>query len=161
MPRRASPFKSSEPLADLADRLHSVAIHLLRRVRREDERSGLGPARLSALSVIVFAGPLRISALAQAEQVRLPTMTPIVAALERDGLIARQADPSDARAILVRATPKGAKLMAEGRRRRINAVAEALKQTSARERATVADAVETLERLVGRRSSWPHGAAAR
>jgi DNA-binding MarR family transcriptional regulator len=158
MPRRASPRKSPEPLVDLADRLHSVAIHLLRRVRREDERSGLGPARLSALSVIVFSAPLRISALAQAEQVRLPTMTPIVAALERDGLIARQADPSDARAILVRATPKGVKLMEEGRRRRIVAVAAALEQTSARDRATVAKAVEILERLVGPRSPWPHRA---
>jgi DNA-binding MarR family transcriptional regulator len=139
----------------LADRLHSVAIHLLRRVRREDERTGLGPARLSALSVVVFGGPLRISALAQAEQVRLPTMTPIVAALERDGLIARQPDPSDARAILLRATPKGARLMAEGRLRRIGAVADALQPASARDQATIAAALDLLEGLVGPPSPWP------
>jgi DNA-binding MarR family transcriptional regulator len=107
------------------------------------------------LSVIVFGGPLRISSLAKAEQVRLPTMTPIVAALEAEGLIARHADPSDARAILVRATAKGAKLMAEGRTRRIAAVAEVLQTTSARDRATVASAVEILEQLVGPRSPWP------
>jgi DNA-binding MarR family transcriptional regulator len=139
---------------ELADRLHSVAIHLLRRVRREDERTGLGPARLSALSVIVFGGPLRISALAQAEQVRLPTMTPIVAALERDGLVARQPDPSDARAILLRPTPKGARLMAEGRLRRIGAVADALQPVSAPDQATIAAALDILEGLVGPRSPW-------
>src|SRR5262245_2475270 len=91
--QRAPRVPRADAHLELADRLHSFAIHLLRRVRREDERSGLGPARLSALSVIVFGGPLRISALAQAEQVRLPTMTPIVAALERDGLIEREPDP--------------------------------------------------------------------
>jgi hypothetical protein len=71
----------ADPLEQTADRLHSAAIHLLRRVRREDESAGLGPARLSALSVVVFGGPIRISELAWAEQVRTPTITPIVAGL--------------------------------------------------------------------------------
>jgi DNA-binding MarR family transcriptional regulator len=134
----------------LADRLHSAAIHLLRRVRREDVATGLGPARLSALSVIVFGGPLRISALAEAEQVRMPTMTPIVAALEREGLVVRDPDPHDARAALVRATPRGAKLMAEGRARRVAIVADALRPIPARDRALLARAVGVLERVAGR-----------
>src|SRR5215510_2529732 len=41
----------------VADRLHSAAIHLLRRVRKQDVATGEGPARLSALSVLVFGGP--------------------------------------------------------------------------------------------------------
>jgi DNA-binding MarR family transcriptional regulator len=108
--------------------------------------------------VIVFGGPLRISSLAQAEQVRLPTMTPIVAALERDGLIARQPDPSDARAILLRATPKGARLMAEGRLRRIGAVSDALRPASARDHARIVAALDILEGLVGPQSAWPRRA---
>ncbi len=45
----------------IADRLHSAAIHLLRRVRKQDAASGEGPARLSALSVLVFGGPMTLA----------------------------------------------------------------------------------------------------
>ena len=64
-----------DPTTELADRLHSAAIHLLRRLRREDDASGLGAPQLSALSVIVFAGPITLGALARAEQVRPPTIS--------------------------------------------------------------------------------------
>lgn len=115
---------------ELADALHSAAIHLLRRLRRKDPESGLSPARLSALSVLAFGGPMRISELARAEQVRTPTMTPIVAALESEGLITREADAQDARASILRATARGQKLMAEGRARRVAALAAELKKLS-------------------------------
>lgn len=133
-------------MTELADGLHSVAIQLLRRVRREDVASGLSPARLSALSVVVFGGPVRISALARAEQVRTATMTPIVAALEADGLVSREPDPTDARAAILRATAKGAKLMAEGRARRVATLAADLRATSAADRATLERAVRILRR---------------
>jgi DNA-binding MarR family transcriptional regulator len=133
----------------LADDLHSASIHLLRRVRREDEATGLSPARLSALSVVVFGGPVRISSLARAEQVRTATMTPIVAALEREGLVTRQTDHADARAVILRATPKGARLMAEGRARRVATLAAELRRLSAPERATLNAAVRILRRVFG------------
>ncbi len=60
---------------EIADRLHSAAIHLLRRLRVEDERSGLTSPQLSALSVIVFGGPITVGNLARAEQVRPPTIS--------------------------------------------------------------------------------------
>ena len=131
----------------LADGLHSAAIHLLRRVRRVDEASGLSAARLSALSVIVYGGPIRISALARAEQVRTPTMTPIVAALERDGLVTRQRDRTDARAALLKATPRGARLLADGRARRVTLLASELRTLSLEDRRTLEQAVAILERL--------------
>ncbi len=141
--------KSSGPATlDLADALHSAAIHLLRRVRREDEAIGLSAARLSALSVVVFGGPVRISALARAEQVRTATMTPIVAALERDGLVTREADPGDRRAVILRATPKGSRLMAEGRARRVARLAADLGGMTAKERGALARAVTILRRVL-------------
>ena len=149
MARRAS--TPSRSPAILADRLHSAAIQLLRRVRRVDDAAGLSAARLSALSVIVFAGPIRVSALANAEQVRTPTMTPIVAALEHDGLVTRESDASDARAALLRATPKGARLMAEGRARRVAALAAELNDLSETDLAALERAVGILEKLPGRR----------
>jgi len=103
---------------EIADRLHSAAIHLLRRVRKEDDASGLTAPRLSALSVLVFGGPRTLGALAAAEQVRPPTMSVIVADLARAGLVAREPDPRDRRVVRVRATAEGGRLMQEGRRRR-------------------------------------------
>jgi DNA-binding MarR family transcriptional regulator len=145
MRRNARP---PDEVSRLADDLHSAAIRLLRRVRREDEVVGLSAARLSALSVIVFGGPVRISALARAEQVRTPTMTPIVAALERDGLITREVDPTDGRAGILRATAKGAKLMAEGRRRRVANLAEALRALGPNEQATLREAAAILQQVI-------------
>src|ERR671933_1067936 len=91
--RQARSESANDPAASIvatADRLHSAAIHLLRRVRRQDDASGLTAPRLSALSVIVFGGPLTLGALAAAEQVRPPTMTRIVQALEEAGLVVRE-----------------------------------------------------------------------
>src|SRR5947208_12142640 len=78
-------------LLETADRLHSAAIHLLRRLRVGDRESGIGPAQLSALSVLVFGGPRSLGELADAEQVRPPTMSRIVSGLERAGLVKREA----------------------------------------------------------------------
>src|SRR5258708_35897082 len=91
----------------VADRLHSAAIHLLRRVRKQDSATGEGPARLSALSVLVFGGPKTLGDLAAAEQVKPPTMSRIVAGLARSRLVAITTDPHDARRMHIHATSKG------------------------------------------------------
>src|SRR3954451_1409019 len=96
---------------EVADKLHSAAIHLLRRLRREDPASGLTGPRLSALSVVVFGGPMTLGALAEAEQVRRPTMTRLIDALEEAGLVTRRPNPADGRAPLLQATPEGARLL--------------------------------------------------
>lgn len=139
------------PLSSLAERLHSAAIHLLRRLRREDEAMGLGPARASALSVLVFAGPLSLGELARAEQVRPPTMSRIVKALEGAGLVRRERDAADARAIRLAATARGRKLLLAGRRRRVRALVQLLGKLSPREQLILRQSVELLERtLAGR-----------
>src|SRR5579862_2223943 len=89
----------------LADRLHSTAIHLLRRVRKQDARTGEGPARLSALSVLGFGGPMTLGQLAATEQVKPPTMSRIVTGLEHSRLAERLSDAGDARRVRIRATP--------------------------------------------------------
>lgn len=132
---------------ETAERLHSAAIHLLRRLRRQDVASGLTAPRLSALSVIVYAGPLTLGALATAEQVRPPTITRIVAALEDEGLVVREANPADRRGTLVRATPAGSRLLHEGRRRRTRQLAQQLGALPPRDRATLARAAALLESL--------------
>src|ERR1700716_2908873 len=98
---------------EVADRLHSAAIHILRYARKQDVLSRAGPARLSALSVLVFGGPMTLGQLATAEQVKAPTMSRIVAGLKRAGLARTDEDARDARRIRVRATAKGERLLRE------------------------------------------------
>jgi DNA-binding MarR family transcriptional regulator len=131
-----------------ANALHSAAIHLLRRLRKEDEKAGIGPARLSVLSVLVFGGPMRLSDLARIEQVKPPTMTKLVAALEGDGLVKRRADGTDARACRVEATRRGTTLLHEGRRRRVATLAAALRRVDRDELAVLARAADIIERVV-------------
>jgi len=111
----------------LADALHSAAIHLLRTLRREDDASGLSAPRLSALSVVVFGGPLTLGQLARAEQVKPPTMTRIVTGLERAGLVERVDDSSDRRLTRIKATAKGQRVLAAGRARRVELLTKALR----------------------------------
>jgi len=132
---------------EVADRLHSAAIHLLRRLRKRDLESGVGPAQLSALSVLVFAGPKTLGELAQAEQVRPPTMTRIVAGLQRGGLVRRERDSEDRRVVRVRATPKGVRVMQGGRRRRVATLAAQLRRLDARTVALLSRAAEAMEGL--------------
>jgi DNA-binding MarR family transcriptional regulator len=131
----------------VADRLHSAAIHLLRLVRREDDASGLTPPRLSALSVVVFAGPITLGDLAAAEGVRPPTMTRLVDGLEAEGLVVRRDDPSDGRAIRIRATAKGTKLLMNARAQRVAALTSRVASLNADDQALLGRAAEVIERM--------------
>ena len=132
---------------EIAARLHKAAIRLLRLARREDDASGLSAPRLSALSVIVFAGPLSLGALAAEEQVRAPTMTRIVDALLAAGLVTRETDPADRRMVVIAATDEGRAVLEEGRRRRIAAIAGRLALLAESERRALERGVDLLERL--------------
>jgi DNA-binding MarR family transcriptional regulator len=140
-----------KPAADVADRLHSAAIHLLRRLRKQDDASGLSAARMSALSVAVFGGPVTIGQLAKAEQVSAPTMTRLVVGMERDGLVMREGDQTDGRVVWIRATAKGARILQEGRKRRVAALAAQLAGLPATELALLSGAADVLERLAASR----------
>jgi DNA-binding MarR family transcriptional regulator len=131
----------------VADRLHSAAIHLLRRLRAEDEALGISAPRLSALSVIVFAGPIPIGELAAAEGVRPPTMTRLVDGLERDGLVRREPRSDDRRVVVVRATGKGTRTLTRGRSRRVEVLAGRLRSLPRGDLATLAHAADLLERV--------------
>jgi len=132
---------------DVADRLHSAALHLLRRLRIEDDALGVSPPRLSALSVVVYAGPLPIGALATAEGVAAPTMTRLVDGLEREGLVKRRRDPADARGVLVEATPAGKRILTRGRAQRVQTLAAGLAALSSEELSEIGRGAELIERV--------------
>jgi len=132
--------------------LHSAAIHLLRKVRAQDRGAGIGPAQLSALSVLVFGGPRSLKELAAAEQVRPPTMSRIVVGLERARLVRRKAT-DDKRRLLLEATARGEKVLQEGRRRRVEMLVRALQEFSGDELREAAAAAEFMRKLIGRLGS--------
>jgi len=143
-PRRTSPTREVE---DVADQLHSAALHLLRRLRTEDDALGISPPRLSALSVVVFAGPIGIGTLAAAEGVAAPTMTRLVDGLERDGYVRRRPDPSDARGVLVEATAAGRRILIRGRQQRVRTLAAGLASLSGEELAEIRRGADLIERV--------------
>ena len=132
-------------LDEVASRLHSLAIQLLRRAWARDAEMGLSRARSSALSVLVFHGAMTLTELAAAEHVTAATMSKLVAALERDGWIERVTHPRDARAVQLSATAAGRTVIEQGRRRRVDAVREVLMPLDAAEVESVARAVRLLE----------------
>jgi DNA-binding MarR family transcriptional regulator len=137
------------PARVVADRLHSAAIHLLRRLRVEDKAMGLSGPRTSALSVIVFRGPVTMSALAEAEQVRPPTMTRLVDGLERRGLVRRVSHAEDGRVLLVEATAAGRRLLNTGRARRVARLMRDIAHLSGEDQRVLARAAELMESLRG------------
>jgi DNA-binding MarR family transcriptional regulator len=133
----------------LADKLHSSAIHLLRQLRKEDDATGLSAPRLSALSVVVFGGPLTLGQLAGAEQVKPPTMTRIVTGLEKEGLVQRLGDVHDRRLTRIQATARGRSVLAAARARRVERLAAAVRLLPASELAALGRATQLLEEIIG------------
>jgi DNA-binding MarR family transcriptional regulator len=132
---------------ETARALNSGAIHLLRGLRRVDRLSGLTPARLSALSVLVFGGPCSLGRLAKTEDVAGPTMTRIVDGLEGAGLARRTPHPDSARSVLISATDAGVALMHEAAERRLDLILDALHSLPARQRDRIVAAAPGLVEL--------------
>ena len=134
-------------LLDTAAQLHSGAIRLLRMVRAADEETGLSAPKLSALSVLVFAGPKSLSGLARAEQVTSATMSKLVSDLEAEGLVAKRVDRADRRGVRIDVTAKGRALMQRGQKARLALLQARLAKLSASERALLDQAAALMLRL--------------
>ncbi len=135
-------------LEEVGRSLHSNAIHLLRRVRTEDSAMGIGPAQASALSVVVFSGPLTLNKLAEAEQVRPPTMSRVVEALVKEGLVRRETNRDDRRSVMISPTDKGTRILHEGRSRREKRLIKLLSKLDADEIRCLGKASRILSKLL-------------
>lgn len=137
---------NQDMIEQVAARLHLSAMKLLRQVRRQ-EGEGIAGARLSALSVIALNGPVSLSDLAAAEQVRAPTMSRLVDALVRDGLAVRETDNSDRRSIRISASPEGRALLRDGGRSRVGTLAKRLQALGESEKRALLRGVELMEQI--------------
>jgi DNA-binding MarR family transcriptional regulator len=143
--------RTAIPDDELAARVHSAALHLLRRLAQEDRATGVSAPRLSALSVLVFGGPRTIGALAGIEGVTPPTMTRLVAAMVAEGLVERLEDPADRRVVRVQASASGRSLLLAGRDWRVATLAAMVKPLSPKERRRLDAAATIMEAMLAAR----------
>lgn len=146
-PADLPPDTLHESLRETATAINSGAIHLLRGMRSIDRLADLTPARLSALSVLVFGGPCSLGSLAAKEGVASPTMTRIVDGLVTLGLAQREIHPENGRMAIITPTPEGTTLMLAAADRRIDAIVRGLQTLSPREQASLIAAAPILRRL--------------
>lgn len=147
MSRPLTPVGGDEEISRLASRLHLTAIHLLRRLRREDDTSGPGAAALSALTTLVSTGPMPIGELAAAEHVRAPTMTKLVQRLEGEGYVLRRKDAEDGRITRIVPTTRAWFALEDGRVGRVDVLRQKLDALEPDERSTIEAAIPALEKL--------------
>jgi DNA-binding MarR family transcriptional regulator len=131
---------------DLAPRLRAAVTRLNRRLRASS-LGGVSPAQASALAMVERLGAPALTELAQAEQVRPPSMTRLVDTLERDGLVERRVDAADRRCQRVTLTTAGRRALQSIRGRKTAFLEERLSRLSEAERSAVARALAILERL--------------
>lgn len=131
----------------MAARLDSVSAKLVRIVRRDQHSDLISPPRLSALATIVRTGPLSLSALAAAEQVRAPTMSRIVEELVQEGLVIRETPPADRRSVRISPTEAGKSLLERAGKQRVGALTKRLDTLAESEKRALLRAVELLERV--------------
>ena len=136
---------------DVADRLHSAALHLLRRARAVDVGMDLDGPRASALSVLVFGGPVPLTRLAAIEQVSPPAITKTVTALEKAGLATRTRSEVDRRVVHVAATDAGKALLHAGRAARVRVVADLIAELPAADLDILGRAADLIEAALGNR----------
>ncbi|WP_241004498.1 MarR family transcriptional regulator [Conexibacter sp. SYSU D00693] len=119
----------------------------LQRVLRREAVYGLSVTAASVLARVAHDGPLRVTELAVAEEVAQPTMTALVGRLEQRGLVAREPDPADGRAVLVSITREGGERLAVVREAREHALARRLDRLDGEERAALTAALPALGHL--------------
>jgi DNA-binding MarR family transcriptional regulator len=132
-------------------RLHSVAVRLLRRARAADREAPVGPAQLSALSVLYFQPrPIALTALAAIEQVTQPTMSRIVRSLAAAGAVRRSGTLADKRVLLVEISPIGRQIFEQAREQRLKLVREIVLQLEPDALLALANAVDALAQVLAR-----------
>ncbi|GGM40421.1 MarR family transcriptional regulator [Longimycelium tulufanense] len=125
-----------------------LAVHRLNRALRVST-TALPLTQLIVLSLLAEHGSMRIGELAAGVPCSQPTATTVVAGLEPLGLVRRQADPADGRAVLITLTDQGRERILSVARREAELLDQRMAELTPQERATVLAATPLLVRLAG------------
>ncbi len=136
---------ADDPAAQIAELLRATNRQVRRLAERELGPLGVTPAQLTALRVL-SEGPRRVGDVATRLGIVPRSATSVIDELEAAGLVRRQPDPTDRRAVLVSLTDRGADVLESYRARRRAGVAELLGRLSAAEQREL---IRLLSRLSG------------
>jgi DNA-binding MarR family transcriptional regulator len=128
-----------------AEQLYLAVQHSARRFQVLDAELGLSPARFSVLATLRYEGAQRLGDLARREGVAQPTMSKLIAGLERDRLVVRRADDGDHRAVIVDLTADGRALVRRARARKIDWIGTVLRGGRAEDAQAAGRAAERLD----------------
>ncbi|GAA1699378.1 MarR family winged helix-turn-helix transcriptional regulator [Fodinicola feengrottensis] len=141
---------ADEPLRAIADSLVDTTSRLIRMVARERAGAGTLPSsQVLLLALLDDLGSTRITRLAEYEHCSQPAITALVARLEVQGLVRRDADESDRRAVLVSITDFGLARLAESRRALSARIMMIFDDLSADEQRRLGEAVTEIQTLLG------------
>lgn len=127
--------------------LQETSLLLTRRIRRHSG-TGLTLSQMSVLSTLQRFGTMRVSDLAEREQLRKSSVTRLVAKLEAMDYLARVVDPRDGRSFHITITEHGHELLAESSRRASEFLVGEMHKLSESDRAALAAALPALKALV-------------
>jgi len=140
--------RTAPDAAQCAVRLRRAVLVLARRLRPALRSDGISAAKLSVIGQLYREGPMTPTELAAREGVKLPSLTRLVAELEDDGWLAREAHASDGRRWLLGLTALGKKRLVAGAQAADAPLAEIIaNSTSAEDRRLLLQACALLERL--------------
>ena len=136
-----------EDPVQLADLLHGLTKRLRRAQADALAPLGLTPAQARALRMIARGDeePLRMTELADRLGIVPRSLTTVIDALEEAGLVRREIDPRNRRAILLRLTDRGAAVRDDLREARRRAAEDLFAPLSAPDRKTLADLLALLD----------------
>jgi DNA-binding MarR family transcriptional regulator len=95
---------------EMVARLRGVISRLARRLNASSTDEGLTPTQYSVLGLIAVRGPLGLTDLTDLEGLNPTMLSRVVRKLDDEGLIRRQPDPADQRAVRVQVTLAGAEV---------------------------------------------------
>jgi MarR family transcriptional regulator for hemolysin len=133
-------------------------------MRRFEERLrplGFGMAYLPVVIALEEHGPLQQKDLLAYARIEQPTMTALLARMERDRLITRKRDPTDARARLVALTPHATSVLSTVKEAMTAVVDEAMLGISAADRGILVRALQLVVRNLGDETVEPISAPQR
>jgi DNA-binding MarR family transcriptional regulator len=122
----------------------------LTRVLRGRTGAGLSATALSTLRRVADGEACRITELASAEAVAQPSMTALVGRLEARGLVRREPDPDDRRAVRVAITDAGREQVAAVRAARAELLGARIDRLDESSRAALAAVLPVLDSLLDR-----------
>ncbi|MBC2682494.1 MarR family winged helix-turn-helix transcriptional regulator [Corynebacterium anserum] len=123
---------SKTPL-EIATELRPALSRLYLLYFRQAEAFSISQAQMSIMTILEENGPMRISQIAQAEAIRMPTASNAINQLENMGLVTRVRDVSDRRGVRVELTDKGKQELAEIGQSRNEALARMLEHLTPEE----------------------------